>query len=301
MKHAFGALAIGSSLWVASALAYAPPQGLAQCMAPLPDTPDLVQETAQNWLHHGGGSEAHECLAQADLALGDYRDAAGEYEALSAPGARQQTVSRQGQATRAPSARTAQTSDAARQAVFAEQAAGAWLLAGDGKAAERAVRQAMTEEPDRLEVRVLLARSLSMQGRFEDSIAALGRLPAPETGRAGIAPAGSGPVGAVHTEAIHPVTAPADPFPVRALVVRATAYRHLGQNDKGLADVSQALALSPDDIDALLERGILNVRLTHYAQARSDWDRVIALAPDGHEAYLARQDEAVLDADPDQD
>ena len=266
MKHAFGALAIGSSLWAGPVLAYAPPQNLAQCMAPLPDTPDLVEETAQNWLHHGGGRDAHECLAQAELALGAYRDAAAEYETLSLP-----LSKTQGGQVLSPSER-------ARHAVFAEQAAGAWLLAGDGKAAEHASRLALAAEPARLGLRVLLARSLSMQGHFAESIEALGALPEAR------APAGS-----------------ADPFLVRALVVRATAYRYLGQNAKGMADVNQALVLSPDDIDALLERGILNVRLMQYARARNDWDRVIALAPDGHEAYLARQDEAVLDADPDQD
>lgn len=235
-------------------------------MAPLPDTPDLVEETAQNWLHHGGGRDAHECLAQAELALGAYRDAAIEYETLSLPLPKPQN------------GHGLPPSEIARHAVFAEQAAGAWLLAGDGKAAEHATRLALVQEPTRLGLKVLLARSLSMQGHFAESIEALGALP-----------------GALAPEA------PVDPFLVRALVVRATAYRYLGQNAKGMTDVNQALSLSPDDIDALLERGILSVRLAQYAQARGDWDRVIALAPDGHEAYLARQDEAILDADPDQD
>lgn len=262
MKHAFGALAIGSSLWAGAALAHAPAQSLAQCIAPLPDTPDLVQEQAQEWLRHGGGREAHDCLAQADLALGAYRDAALEYQALSAVPAHE----RKGQADAAE-----------KDAGYAEQEAGAWLLAGDGKAAEQAARLALKRDPSRLGLRLLLARSLSMQNDFAGGIAALGTLPEPGV-----------PGGAT------------DPFLVRALVMRAAAYRQLGQNEKGLADANQALALEHDNIEALLERGILEARLARYAEARHDWDQVIALSPDGHAAYLARQDEAVMDSDPDQ-
>ncbi|WP_336947115.1 tetratricopeptide repeat protein [Asaia sp. HN010] len=262
MKHAFGALAIGSSLWAGGALAHAPEQSLAQCVAPLPDTPDLVQEQAQAWLRHGGGRDARDCLAQADLSLGAYREAALEYRTLSAGSARDSKGA---------------TADSNRNDMYAEQEAGAWLLAGDGKAAEQAARLALERDPARLGLRLLLARSLVMQNDFAGGIAALGALPVPES-------AG----GAV------------DPFLVRALVTRASAYRQLGQNDKGLADANKALALEHDNIEALLERGILEARLAHYAEARHDWDQVIALSPDGHAAYLARQDEAVMDSDPDQ-
>jgi len=302
MKHAFGALAIGSSLWAGGALAYSPPQTLAHCLAPLPDSPDLVQETAQDWLHHGGGRSAHECLAQADLALGAYRDAATEFEGLAAPeapAAIQGGKGQQGHGASVPAgpalpshAATAQDGhggDTGERAVFAEQAAAAWLLAGDGKAAERAARQALSHDSGPLGCRVLLARSLSMQGQFAATVAALGALP------------GDGPALPPTAPAVAKPDAVPDPYLVGAFVVRATAYRYLGQSAKAMADANRALALSPDDVEALLERGILNVRLRQYGQARQDWDRVITLAPDGHEAYLARQDEAVLDADPDQD
>jgi len=255
MKHAFGALAIGSGLWMGVASAHTQAQTLAGCIASLSDAPDLVQETAQDWLRHGGGREARDCLAQADLALGAYREAALEYQTLSGGPTHSQ-----------------------KDSPFTEQEAGAWLLAGDGKAAEQAARLALKHDPARLGLRLLLARSLSMQSDFAGSIVALGSLDE------------SGPSGGN-----------SDPFLVRALISRATAYRQLGQNAKGLADVNRALALESDNVEALLERGILETRLAHYAEARHDWDRVIALSPDGHAAYLARQDEAVLDSDPDQD
>ncbi len=252
------------------------PQNLAQCVASLPDTPDLVQEAAQNWLRRGGGGEARDCLAQADLALGDYREAAQQYETLALQGGPRKSLSPQGRRAGQPEA----GSEGEREAGYAARAAEAWLLAGDGAAAERAARQALlvsSSSPGKVrsDLTLLLARSLSMQGHYAAAIQALGVLP--DNGKN------------------------TDPVLVRALVLRAGAYRQLGRNADGLVDVTRALTLQPDDIEALLERGILNVRLTRYAQARSDWDRVIALAPDGHEAYLARQDEAVLDSDPDQD
>lgn len=67
-----------------------------------------------------------------------------------------------------------------------------------------------------------------------------------------------------------------------------------------MRDVDVALSLSPDDAPALLEHGILQARHGNLKQARSDWDRVIDLSPDTHEAYLARQDEDLLETDPDQ-
>ncbi|GAB6855777.1 hypothetical protein JCM15831A_28010 [Asaia astilbis] len=249
-----------------TAYGHASVQNLAQCVGTLPDAPDLVQETAQDWIRHGGGRDAHECLAQADLALGAYREAAQEYDSLASVAA----------ADRGRESANGHSEKNSSQ-TFAEQAAGAWLLAGDGKAAESAARQALTYDPARLGLRVLLSRSLAMQGNFQGSITALGSL----TRQAQSA-------------------APVDSFLVQALVVRANAYRQLGQNEKGLEDVNRALSLQNEDVDALLERGILEARLTRYAQARQDWDRVIALSPDGQAAYLARQDEAVLDADPDQ-
>lgn len=66
-----------------TAYGHASVQNLAQCVGTLPDAPDLVQETAQDWIRHGGGRDAHECLAQADLALGAYREAAQEYDSLA--------------------------------------------------------------------------------------------------------------------------------------------------------------------------------------------------------------------------
>ncbi len=245
-----------------AALAHTPAQSLAQCVAPLPDTPDLVQDQAQAWLRHGGGRDAHECLAQADLALGAYREAALEYQTLASGVAHDAK---------------GMPADPGRNDVYAEQEAGAWLLAGDGKAAEQAARLALRNDPARLGLRLLLARSLVMQNDFAGGITALGALPAPSASGSSV-----------------------DPFLVRALVMRASAYRQLGQNDKGLADANQALAMENDNIEALLERGILEARLAHYAEARRDWDQVIALSPDGHAAYLARQDEAVMDSDPDQ-
>lgn len=64
-------------------------------------------------------------------------------------------------------------------------------------------------------------------------------------------------------------------------------------------DIEQSLALEPDDTTSLLERGIIRQRLNNPEGARSDWEKVVSLEPDSHEADLARQDLTVLASDPD--
>jgi regulator of sirC expression with transglutaminase-like and TPR domain len=61
-------------------------------------------------------------------------------------------------------------------------------------------------------------------------------------------------------------------------------------------DVDRAIALDPDDAEALLERGILRQRRADQAGARNDWERAIALAPDSATADLAEQNLALLQA-----
>ncbi|AOX20627.1 tetratricopeptide repeat protein [Kozakia baliensis] len=160
---------------------------------------------------------------------------------------------------------------AAQIARLAGQAARAWLLTGNTIPAEASAHYALSWTPDDLGLRILLAQSQYDRSDFAASLATLDRLP--ERGA---------------DDATH------------AYVLRASVHRRLGQIDAGLQDVARALALSPEDVDALLERGILRARHGEMAKAREDWDRVIALSPDTHDAYLARQDEDVLEADPNQ-
>lgn len=81
--------------------------------------------------------------------------------------------------------------------------------------------------------------------------------------------------------------------------LRASAELALNQPEQANRDVALSLAADPDDPAALLDRGIIRQRLNDLAGAQADWQRVIDLAPDSHEADLARQDLDVLAADPD--
>ena len=60
--------------------------------------------------------------------------------------------------------------------------------------------------------------------------------------------------------------------------------------------MDRAIAIDPDNAEALLERGILRQRHGDVAGARGDWERAIALAPDRATADLAEQNLALLEA-----
>ena len=89
-----------------------------------------------------------------------------------------------------------------------------------------------------------------------------------------------------------------DPVRAEALVLRAAAWRHLGQLGLAQDDVDRAVAIDPENAEALLERGILRQRRNDMEGARGDWQRAIELAPDSATADLAEQNLALLAAGP---
>jgi Tfp pilus assembly protein PilF len=89
-----------------------------------------------------------------------------------------------------------------------------------------------------------------------------------------------------------------DPKRADALVLRATAWRHLQKLDQAKTDIDKAFALDPDDPDAFLERGIIRQRLGDLAGARMDWEQASTLAPDTSTGDLAQQNLALLAAGP---
>ena len=64
------------------------------------------------------------------------------------------------------------------------------------------------------------------------------------------------------------------------------------------ADADRAVALDPENPEALLERGIDRQRAGDEAGARADWERAKTLAPDSATADLAEQNLALLEAGP---
>jgi tetratricopeptide (TPR) repeat protein len=89
-----------------------------------------------------------------------------------------------------------------------------------------------------------------------------------------------------------------DPSAAEAWVLRASALRRLDRVQPAAESVTQALRLEPDNTEALLERGIIRQIQGDATGARSDWERVIELAPDAPAADLAAQNMALIEAGP---
>lgn len=91
------------------------------------------------------------------------------------------------------------------------------------------------------------------------------------------------------------------PDNVDALLFRASAYRHIGGKDAlelAAADADRALKLAPDSVPGLLERGNIRRLKGDAAGARADWQRVIALAPQSPTARDAQYNLAHIGENP---
>lgn len=69
---------------------------------------------------------------------------------------------------------------------------------------------------------------------------------------------------------------------------RGVAYKHSGQLTLALAEYNQALALDPDDAEALDNRGVIWNAQGRYERALADYNRAIALSPSDSSAYYNR-------------
>jgi tetratricopeptide (TPR) repeat protein len=79
------------------------------------------------------------------------------------------------------------------------------------------------------------------------------------------------------------------------LILRATAYRKLEQPDLAKDNIEMALKADPNDPDALLERGTQRAEAGDKDGARTDWVKLIEIAPDSPAAEDARAGLADLD------
>jgi Tfp pilus assembly protein PilF len=80
-----------------------------------------------------------------------------------------------------------------------------------------------------------------------------------------------------------------DPEPVEALVLRASAYRQTGRLAEAEDDLVRALALTPEDANGWLERGLLRQAEGDEDAAREAWRTVLKNHPDGPAAAAARK------------
>ncbi|WP_338332342.1 tetratricopeptide repeat protein [Acetobacter sp. LMG 32666] len=158
----------------------------------------------------------------------------------------------------------------ALRATMEEEAAEAWLSAGVPVKAQASADYGLQAQPADQALQVARARSVLAQNRADLAEQELTTLIARQPGA----------------------------MP-EAYVLLAEAERKMGRLDLALQHVAHALAVAPDSAAALLERGIIRERKGDAAGAQQDWQKVLDLAPDSHEADLARQDLAVMAADPD--
>jgi len=73
-----------------------------------------------------------------------------------------------------------------------------------------------------------------------------------------------------------------------ALLTRAKAYRLDGKLEKALADLSEAAKIDADNLILLLESGRVHAALKQWANAITDYDRLISIAGPSDLAYLER-------------
>jgi tetratricopeptide (TPR) repeat protein len=90
----------------------------------------------------------------------------------------------------------------------------------------------------------------------------------------------------------------ADSSQVESWVLRASALRRLERVAPAADSIARALQLDPTNVEALLERGIIRQVQGDAAGARTDWERVVELEPDGAAADLAAQNMALIEAGP---
>lgn len=216
-----------------------------RCLTLAKEKPGEARALAQRWHEHGGAHPADHCLAVALVGLHEYKQAAGRLETL---------------------AQAMIHAPVELRADVLDQAAQAWLLAGDAARAYAAESTALGLRPDDSELLVDRAEAAGAAGWFDKAIADLDRV--------------------LKTA----------PRRLDALIYRASAYRALGRLDPALADIEAALKEAPDSVPALLERGNIRVLRGDLDGARQDWARVAQLAPGGAAETAAKANIARLDA-----
>lgn len=131
-----------------------PVAGSNACLALLASDPETASDAAHEWAKHGGGDDAGQCAALADIALGDTAIGAGSLDALSQHG----------------------NTPPAHRAQFADQAMQAWLLAGKTNDALASARRAVALDPLDPELLVDRGRAEVAAGDPGDAVADLSKV-----------------------------------------------------------------------------------------------------------------------------
>lgn len=224
--------------------------------------PQAAHDVASEWLDAGGGIPARHCAALSLAGLGRFAEAA---RALEAAAEELRIAERNGTYT------GFFRRGAGLVGELLGQAGNAWLLAGDANQAYTTFSQGLTEiapgTPQALELTIDRARASGIAGDYGAAIEDLDRAAAEAPGR------------------------------VEIFVLRASAQRKLDRPIEAGIDLKHAFDLAPDDREALLERGNLNLMIDDVAAAEADWRQIIALYPGSPAAASAAANMARLEAE----
>lgn len=236
--------------------------------------PQAAHDVASDWLVAGGGIPAEHCAALSLAGLGRFDEAALALEATA-------------ENLRVAEMNGVYTGFFRRgKGLVGEllgQAGNAWLLAGDAMQAYTAFSQGLTEvapgSRQALELTIDRARASGVAGDYVAALEDLDKAVDWALDRA----AGEAPIQAKER--------------VEIFVLRASAYRNLERIEEAMSDLERAFALIPDDREALLERGNLNLMTDDLAGAEADWRRLMALYPASPAAVAATTNLEKLEAE----
>ena len=135
----------------------------------------------------------------------------------------------------------------------------AWIQEKQPARAVEELKQVLQAEPDNAQVRAIAAQAALEGGMAEEGRALLAALPE----------------GAIH-----------DPD---ALYNIAVNFVTAGLPEDGVLYFTKAIALEPSYVDGYYQRGLAYLKLGRTAECRADFEKVVALKPDGPQADLARK------------
>ncbi|MBO6038001.1 MAG: hypothetical protein J6P29_05555 [Acetobacter sp.] len=229
------------------------------CMAMVWDDPFGALGYAQQWQQQDHSWRARYCQALALLYTGHEETAAKMLDYLAQTGG----------------------DDKLFRVKAAAEAAKAWLALGQIGKAQKSAIYGLSFMPMDQTLLILQARTLFLQGKTSQVIETLA--PLVKNDKKDQRKDIKNPYGTISAE---------------VFVLLASAERKMGQLDAALTHIQQALNKAPQDPVALLERGIIRERLGDMVGAKQDWQQVVAISPNSHEADMAQQDLDVMAADP---
>ena len=154
---------------------------------------------------------------------------------------------------------------AALRAEVLAQAGQAWILADETRRAHAAQSAALVLASDNVELWIDRALTLALAENYWEAIDDLNEAEGLAPKRADI------------------------------LIFRASAYRYVDALELAAEDIRRGLALDPDNVEGLLESGIIKRLSGDPEGARADWLKVVTLAGATPAADAARENLAQLD------